>query len=292
MVLRERIELSTSPLPRECSTTELPQLKRRPTRSRLSGRAVSATPKPSWQASVRPGSANCRKFVEKACSRRRSRIEPPLMQDKPHGPRRQFRAGRGADGDGAAGPDAREDGRKTAACRGIALESAPPQGPDPPTPSRTGRRIRARGGLRPAAPREPASPSPHSAAIGEAGPERRITLARPHAAQEPFARHDAAPERGAMDRIRIVGGKPLNGTIPISGAKNAALPLMIASLLTDRTVTLENLPRLADVSLLVRILSNHGVDYSIDGTPPGRRAGRRPDRPHDGARNRRHHRAL
>ena len=72
-----------------------------------------------------------------------------------------------------------------------------------------------------------------------------------------------------MDRIRIVGGRPLNGIIPISGAKNAALPLMIASLLTDRTVTLENLPRLADVSLLVRILSNHGVDYSIDGRRQG-----------------------
>ncbi|WP_294537984.1 UDP-N-acetylglucosamine 1-carboxyvinyltransferase [uncultured Rhodoblastus sp.] len=72
-----------------------------------------------------------------------------------------------------------------------------------------------------------------------------------------------------MDRIRIVGGNPLNGTIPISGAKNAALPLMIASLLTDRTVTLENLPRLADVSLLVRILSHHGVDYSIDGRRQG-----------------------
>jgi UDP-N-acetylglucosamine 1-carboxyvinyltransferase len=72
-----------------------------------------------------------------------------------------------------------------------------------------------------------------------------------------------------MDRIRIVGGNPLNGVIPISGAKNAALPLMIASLLTDRTVTLENLPRLADVSLLVRILSHHGVDYSIDGRRQG-----------------------
>jgi UDP-N-acetylglucosamine 1-carboxyvinyltransferase len=72
-----------------------------------------------------------------------------------------------------------------------------------------------------------------------------------------------------MDRIRIVGGNPLNGPIPISGAKNAALPLMIASLLTDRTVTLENLPRLADVSLLVRILSHHGVDYSIDGRRQG-----------------------
>ena len=72
-----------------------------------------------------------------------------------------------------------------------------------------------------------------------------------------------------MDLIRIVGGKPLNGVIPISGAKNAALPLMIASLLTDETLTLENLPRLADVSSLVRILGNHGVDYSIDGRRPG-----------------------
>jgi UDP-N-acetylglucosamine 1-carboxyvinyltransferase len=72
-----------------------------------------------------------------------------------------------------------------------------------------------------------------------------------------------------MDRIQIRGGAPLNGTIQISGAKNAALPLMIASLLTDQTLTLENLPRLADVSQLVRILGNHGVDYSIDGKRPG-----------------------
>src|ERR1700731_3655062 len=69
-----------------------------------------------------------------------------------------------------------------------------------------------------------------------------------------------------MDRIQIKGGAKLNGTIHISGAKNAALPLMIASLLTDQTLTLENLPRLADVNQLVRILGNHGVDYSIDGT--------------------------
>jgi UDP-N-acetylglucosamine 1-carboxyvinyltransferase len=72
-----------------------------------------------------------------------------------------------------------------------------------------------------------------------------------------------------MDRIRIVGGKPLNGTIPISGAKNAALPLMIASLLTDETLTLENVPRLADVALLKRILSNHGLDQSVDGKRAG-----------------------
>ncbi|MCX8996022.1 UDP-N-acetylglucosamine 1-carboxyvinyltransferase [Rhizobiaceae bacterium BDR2-2] len=68
-----------------------------------------------------------------------------------------------------------------------------------------------------------------------------------------------------MDRIRIVGGNRLNGTIPISGAKNAALPLMIASLLTSDTLTLENVPHLADVEQLMRILGNHGVDISVNG---------------------------
>ena len=72
-----------------------------------------------------------------------------------------------------------------------------------------------------------------------------------------------------MDRIRIVGGSRLNGTIQISGAKNAALPLMIASLLTDETLTLDNVPRLADVAQLKRILSNHGVDHSVDGKRAG-----------------------
>jgi UDP-N-acetylglucosamine 1-carboxyvinyltransferase len=68
-----------------------------------------------------------------------------------------------------------------------------------------------------------------------------------------------------MDRIRITGGQHLHGTIPISGAKNAALPLMIASLLTSDTITLKNVPNLADVSLLIRILRNHGVDTAVDG---------------------------
>ena len=68
-----------------------------------------------------------------------------------------------------------------------------------------------------------------------------------------------------MDRIRITGGGPLKGTIPISGAKNAALPLMIASLLTDDTLTLENLPHLADVERLTQILTNHGVDVTVRG---------------------------
>ena len=73
-----------------------------------------------------------------------------------------------------------------------------------------------------------------------------------------------------MDRIRILGGRRLNGTIPISGAKNATLPLMIASLLTDETLTLDNVPRLADVALLQRILGNHGVDIMVGGKAPAR----------------------
>jgi len=75
-----------------------------------------------------------------------------------------------------------------------------------------------------------------------------------------------------MDRIRIIGGRSLNGTIPISGAKNATLPLMIASLLTDQTLILENVPRLADVALLERILGNHGVDIMVSGKRSGQTA--------------------
>ncbi len=72
-----------------------------------------------------------------------------------------------------------------------------------------------------------------------------------------------------MDRITITGGPRLNGVIPISGAKNAALPLMTAALLTDDVVTLDNVPRLSDVTQLLRILSNHGVDHKIAGRLAG-----------------------
>ncbi len=68
-----------------------------------------------------------------------------------------------------------------------------------------------------------------------------------------------------MDHIRITGGVPLKGEIPISGAKNAALPLMIASLLSDRPLTLNNVPRLADVAQLTKILNNHGVEITSSG---------------------------
>ncbi len=72
-----------------------------------------------------------------------------------------------------------------------------------------------------------------------------------------------------MDSIHITGGKPLKGKIPISGAKNAALALMPCALLTDETVTLENLPRLADVDNFAHLLNQLGVSTSVAGVKKG-----------------------
>ena len=71
-----------------------------------------------------------------------------------------------------------------------------------------------------------------------------------------------------MDRIRIQGGQPLSGTIQIGGAKNAALPLMAASLLTSETLCLSNLPHLADITTMVYLLSELGVEISMNGDAP------------------------
>jgi UDP-N-acetylglucosamine 1-carboxyvinyltransferase len=62
-----------------------------------------------------------------------------------------------------------------------------------------------------------------------------------------------------MDRIRIRGGRPLSGTIAIGGAKNAALPLMAAGLLTDERLVLANVPRLADIQTMSALLAQHGI---------------------------------
>jgi UDP-N-acetylglucosamine 1-carboxyvinyltransferase len=78
-----------------------------------------------------------------------------------------------------------------------------------------------------------------------------------------------------MDKIRIRGGVPLHGTIAVSGAKNAALPLMAASLLTDETLQLSNLPHLADITTLANLLAQLGVSLAMDGhAPNGGHAGR------------------
>jgi UDP-N-acetylglucosamine 1-carboxyvinyltransferase len=70
-----------------------------------------------------------------------------------------------------------------------------------------------------------------------------------------------------MDKIRIRGGKALTGTIPISGAKNAALPLMAACLLTEDKLTLTNVPYLADVITMANLLVQHGVKLHMGEKP-------------------------
>jgi UDP-N-acetylglucosamine 1-carboxyvinyltransferase len=66
-----------------------------------------------------------------------------------------------------------------------------------------------------------------------------------------------------MDRLVMTGGRPLSGTIPISGAKNAALPLMAASLLTADPLSLRNTPDLADITILGELLSEHGTEIAL-----------------------------
>lgn len=68
-----------------------------------------------------------------------------------------------------------------------------------------------------------------------------------------------------MDRVIIRGGRPLHGDVRISGAKNAALPLMAASLLTKDTIVLNNVPQLSDVVTMSHLLMNHGVKLSLCG---------------------------
>ncbi len=68
----------------------------------------------------------------------------------------------------------------------------------------------------------------------------------------------------SMDAIRIVGGKPLHGRIPIGGAKNAALPILCATLLTDGGCRLRNVPRLRDIRTTAALLSFLGLDVETD----------------------------
>lgn len=68
-----------------------------------------------------------------------------------------------------------------------------------------------------------------------------------------------------MDQIVIRGGRRLAGEIPISGAKNAALPLMAAALLTDQPLKLGNLPDLADIDTMAALLRHLGVDIQTNG---------------------------
>lgn len=72
-----------------------------------------------------------------------------------------------------------------------------------------------------------------------------------------------------MDKIVIRGGQPLVGTIPVSGAKNAALPLMAAALLSEQPLRLSNLPHLADISTMAHLMGEMGVTIAMEGDAPG-----------------------
>jgi UDP-N-acetylglucosamine 1-carboxyvinyltransferase len=67
-----------------------------------------------------------------------------------------------------------------------------------------------------------------------------------------------------MDKLLIEGGVPLEGEVAISGAKNAALPLMCAALLTEEPLRLSNVPHLNDVSTMLRLLAKMGMDVTLD----------------------------
>ena len=70
-----------------------------------------------------------------------------------------------------------------------------------------------------------------------------------------------------MDKLVIEGGAPLEGEVRVSGAKNAALPILCAALLCREPVTLTNVPRLNDVRTMQALLSQMGV--RIDASQPG-----------------------
>ncbi|WP_302172609.1 UDP-N-acetylglucosamine 1-carboxyvinyltransferase [uncultured Hydrogenophaga sp.] len=78
-----------------------------------------------------------------------------------------------------------------------------------------------------------------------------------------------------MDKLRIRGGNTLSGEVPVSGAKNAALPELCAALLTEAPVTLQNVPRLRDVTTMRQLLENMGVQTRTD--EPGSVTLRAPD---------------
>ena len=80
----------------------------------------------------------------------------------------------------------------------------------------------------------------------------------PHLIRRPYNAHRSRAPPAKMDKIRIVGGRPLEGTVQISGAKNAALPALAACLLTDQPVTLHNIPRVRDVITMFRVLEHLG----------------------------------
>ena len=68
-----------------------------------------------------------------------------------------------------------------------------------------------------------------------------------------------------MDKIRVMGGRRLEGKVTISGAKNAALPILLSSLLTNGRNTYTNVPQLKDIETTLSLLEQLGADVSVEG---------------------------
>ncbi len=68
-----------------------------------------------------------------------------------------------------------------------------------------------------------------------------------------------------MDKLLIQGGRPLSGEVSISGAKNAALPILCAALLSAEPVRFSNVPHLNDISTMLRLIGQMGVEVTMDG---------------------------
>jgi UDP-N-acetylglucosamine 1-carboxyvinyltransferase len=67
-----------------------------------------------------------------------------------------------------------------------------------------------------------------------------------------------------MDKLCIEGGVPLNGEIRVSGAKNAALPILCSAILTADTLQVQNVPHLRDVTTTLTLLAQMGIDVALD----------------------------
>ena len=67
-----------------------------------------------------------------------------------------------------------------------------------------------------------------------------------------------------MEKLKIIGGNKLSGSISCSGAKNAALPMLAATILTDKLVTFKNLPYLQDITTMFEILGSMGADITLN----------------------------
>src|SRR5947208_5229780 len=85
--------------------------------------------------------------------------------------------------------------------------------------------------------------------------------------RDKFRRRYKEKARGGMDRFRIKGGKALRGTVSISGAKNSALPVMAAALLTAEKVTLHNIPKVRDLITMSKLLAFMDAKVTITEFP-------------------------